>query len=85
MSKTFDLVTQDEIDSDPSLSERDLGKLKYTDFGDPKYIVNDHWFRISAKFLWKDSPLSKDSKGAGKDSKDRKGRKSSRKKKKKKK
>ena len=53
MSKTFDLVTQEEVDSDPSKSERDLGKRKYTDFGQPKYIVRDHWFRIKAKFLWK--------------------------------
>jgi hypothetical protein len=53
MSKTFDLVTQEEIDGDPSKSERDLGKKKYTDFGQPKYIVKDHWFRVKAKFVWK--------------------------------
>lgn len=58
MSKTFDLVTQEEVDSDPSKSERDLGKRKYTDFGQPKYIVRDHWFRIKAKFLWKGVPTS---------------------------
>ena len=56
MSKMFDLVTQEEIDSDPSKSERDLGKKKYTDFGQPRYIVKDHWFRIKAKFLWKGAP-----------------------------
>jgi len=53
MSKTFDLVTQDDIDADPSKSERDLGKKKYTDFGQPKYLVRDHWFRLKVKFLWK--------------------------------
>ncbi|MHC4193430.1 MAG: hypothetical protein ACYSP9_04555, partial [Planctomycetota bacterium] len=53
MSKTFDLITQEEVDGDPSKSERDLGKKKYTDFGQPKYIVRDHWFRVKAKFLWK--------------------------------
>ncbi|MHC4721647.1 MAG: hypothetical protein ACYS6I_02940 [Planctomycetota bacterium] len=53
MSKTFDLVTQEEVNGDPSKSERDLGKKKYTDFGQPKYIVKDHWFRVKAKFLWK--------------------------------
>jgi len=56
MSKTFDLVTREEIDSDPSKSERDLGKKKYTDFGQPRYIVKDHWFRVKAKFLWKGAP-----------------------------
>jgi len=53
MSKTFDLVTQEDIDADPSKSERDLGKKKYTRFGQPKYLVRDHWFRLKVKFLWK--------------------------------
>jgi len=53
MSKTFDLITQEDIDADPGKSERDLGKKKYTDFGQPKYLVRDHWFRLKVKFLWK--------------------------------
>lgn len=53
MSKTFDLITQDDIDADSDKSERDLGKKKYTDFGQPKYLVRDHWFRLKVKFLWK--------------------------------
>ncbi len=53
MSKTFDLITQEDIDADPGKSGRDLGKKKYTDFGQPKYLVRDHWFRLKVKFLWK--------------------------------
>jgi len=53
MSKTFDLITQEDIDAEPGKSERDLGKKKYTDFGQPKYLVRDHWFRLKVKFLWK--------------------------------
>jgi len=56
LSKTIDLVTQQDIDSDPSLSERTIGKMKYTAFGEPKHITRDHWFKISVKFLWKDAP-----------------------------
>ena len=57
MSKTFDLITQEEIDNDPELSKKDLGRKKYTDFDDkPKYIVRDKWFRLNIKFLWKDAP-----------------------------
>jgi len=53
MSKTFDLITQEDIDAEPGKSGRDLGKKKYTDFGQPKYLVRDHWFRLKVKFLWK--------------------------------
>ena len=64
MCKTFYLVTQEEIDGDPSKSERDLGKKKYTDFGQPKYIVRDHWFRIKVKFLWKGAAKPKAKSGS---------------------
>jgi len=53
ISKTFDLITQEDIEADPGLSELDLGKKRYTDFGQPKYLVRDHWFRLKVKFLWK--------------------------------
>ena len=53
MSKTFDIVTQEDIDADPSKSEHDLGKKKHTEFGQPKYLIRDHWFRLKVKFLWK--------------------------------
>ncbi len=63
ISKTFDLITQEEIEQDPSLTEKDLGKKKYGDFNnEPKFIVRDHWFRISAKFVWKDASKAKSTK-----------------------
>ncbi len=64
LSKTFDLITQDEIDRDPSLTEKDLGKKKYGEFNSvPKFIVRDHWFRVSAKFVWKEASKAKTTKG----------------------
>ncbi len=63
ISKTFDLITQAEIEQDPSLTEKDLGKKKYGDFNnEPKFIVRDHWFRISAKFVWKEASEAKSTK-----------------------
>ena len=53
MSMIFDIITQKDLDTDPELTEKHLGKIKYTVFDEPKYIVRDHWFRISAKFIWK--------------------------------
>jgi hypothetical protein len=41
MSKTFDLDVK--------------GKKKYDSFEQPVYIERDKWFRIKAKFLWKDA------------------------------
>ena len=55
--KTLDLVTQEEADNDPEITEREIGNMKYDEFDDkPKYIVRDHWFRVQAKFRWKDAP-----------------------------
>jgi len=65
MSKTFDLITQVDIDADPSKSERDLGKKKYTDFAQPKYFVRDHWFRLKLKFLWKGAAKPETKSGPG--------------------
>ncbi len=63
ISKTFGLITQVEIKRDPSLSEKDLGKKKYGDFNnEPKFIFRAHWFRKSAKFVWKDAPKVKSTK-----------------------
>ena len=56
MSKTIDYVTQQEVDSDPSLDADDLGKIKIDLNGEPKYITRDHWFRINVKFLWTGAP-----------------------------
>ena len=61
MSKTFDLVTIEDIKTDPSLSDRDLATKKRGEFSEePLYITRDHWFRINAKFVWKESPNFKE-------------------------
>ncbi|MHC4926285.1 MAG: pilus assembly protein PilM [Planctomycetota bacterium] len=59
MSRTYDIVTQKDIDMDPELDETDLGRKK-TEFGKEKFIERDQWFRLQAKFVWKDAPKSAD-------------------------
>jgi type IV pilus assembly protein PilM len=57
ISKTFDIITQQDIDAPGSgLTAKDLGRKKTTSFGEVKYINRDYWFRIQAKFVWKDAP-----------------------------
>ena len=60
ISKIYDIVTQKDIDADPDLTERDLGRKKYDNFGNEEYIERDRWFRIQAKFIWKDAPVVDD-------------------------
>ena len=39
------------------INETQLGMIKFNPLTqDPQYIVRDHWFRIKAKFVWKDAP-----------------------------
>lgn len=58
ISRTFDIVTQKDIDTNPQdWTEKDLGRKKYNQMNrDPLYIDRDHWFRIKAKFIWKEAP-----------------------------
>ena len=57
ISRIYDIVTQQEIDSDSELTEKDLGRIKYNKLNREKLrIERDHWFRIRAKFIWKDAP-----------------------------
>ncbi|MBW8035857.1 MAG: type IV pilus assembly protein PilM [Planctomycetes bacterium] len=56
IAKTLDFRTQEEIDNDPSIDQDDLGRIKTDRNGDQMYITRDHWFRINAKFLWKNAP-----------------------------
>lgn len=65
ISKTFDIYTQEDISRNPNLTERDLGRVKYTQFNEPQYIVRDHWFRVKAKFVWKDAPQIEGEGGGG--------------------
>ena len=56
ISRTYDIVTQKEIDSNPELTEKDLGRKKYNKLnGKELWIEKDCWFRIRAKFTWKDA------------------------------
>ena len=56
ISKTYDIITQQDIDADSDLTERDLGRKKLDNFGEEQFIERDHWFRIQAKFVWKKKP-----------------------------
>ena len=65
ISRVYDIVTEDDIAADPELTEKDEGKKKMDDFGNEKFKERDYWFRIKAKFLWKESPKSESSSAAG--------------------
>ncbi|MCK4998595.1 MAG: hypothetical protein KAS23_03640, partial [Anaerohalosphaera sp.] len=57
MSKTWDLYTAEDVANNPSLSSRDIAKQKMNEITNkPLVIIRDHWFRIQAKFKWKDAP-----------------------------
>jgi type IV pilus assembly protein PilM len=56
MSKTYDLITQQDLESNSQWSEKDIGRKEYDSYGKEKYIVRDTWFRIQAKFVWKGAP-----------------------------
>jgi len=49
-----DPLTEEEMSQTFALDEK--GKKKYDTFGQPVYIEKDKWFRIRAKFLWKNAP-----------------------------
>jgi type IV pilus assembly protein PilM len=48
-----DPMTRETICKEPVLDENGKPKLYR---GQPVYKVNDHWFVLNAKFLWKDAP-----------------------------
>ncbi len=50
----IDPMTQEIINKVPELDE--YGKEKIDRSGKVIYKVNDHWFRLDAKFVWKDAP-----------------------------
>ena len=64
MSPEADLVANETVLVDPLTKEEiskifnldDKGRKKYDAFGQPIYIERDRWFRIKAKFIWKDAP-----------------------------
>jgi hypothetical protein len=50
----IDPMTQEVISKVPELDE--YGQEKIDRSGKVVYKVNDHWFRLDAKFVWKDAP-----------------------------
>jgi type IV pilus assembly protein PilM len=56
ISKTYDLITPQDVERNPEWSEKDIGRKKYDSYGKEKFIVRDTWFRIQAKFVWKGAP-----------------------------
>ncbi|MBC8378080.1 MAG: pilus assembly protein PilM [Planctomycetes bacterium] len=56
ISKTYDIITQRDVDTNPDWTDRDLGRKKRTPFGEDIFIERDQWFRIQAKFIWTDAP-----------------------------
>ncbi len=60
ISKTYDLVTPEEAEKNPKMTEIDIGKIEYDQFDEPKFIIRDHWFRVSAKLLWKGDPSAEE-------------------------
>jgi hypothetical protein len=56
ISKTYDIITQADVNANPDLTERDLGRIKWNSYGEQQFIERDRWFRIQAKFIWKDAP-----------------------------
>lgn len=50
----LDPLTQEEISKTFSLDDK--GRKKYDAFGQPIYIERDRWFRLKAKFIWKNVP-----------------------------
>lgn len=55
LSKTYALILQPDLDTNPNLTEKDLGKVKMN-FGEPQHIVRDHWYRVNFKLAWKGAP-----------------------------
>jgi len=56
MSKVFDIITEDEVAGNPNLTDKDLGRMKYDKLTNaPLFIERDYWFRVSAKFRWKNA------------------------------
>jgi len=59
-SRVVDIWTQDEIDAGNAPEDARAGDIKFDPLtGKKEYIMRDTWFRIQAKFLWKNAPDSK--------------------------
>ena len=58
MSKTYDILTVEDVDADPGKTGKDIGVIKINNKGEQVFIERDHWFRIQAKFKWKKYPAA---------------------------
>ncbi|MBN1125319.1 MAG: pilus assembly protein PilM, partial [Sedimentisphaerales bacterium] len=56
ISKVFDIITEEDIATNPDLTDKNLGERKFDQYRRPKFIVRDHWFRVKCKFLWEGGP-----------------------------
>lgn len=56
ISKVYDIYTAEEVAQNSDLSDKDIGRIKFDEFGRENYLLRDSWFRIQAKFVWKDAP-----------------------------
>ena len=50
----IDPMTKETVSKVAELDEQ--GKRKLNGLGNVVYEVNDHWFTLNAKFVWKDAP-----------------------------
>ena len=56
MSRVIDIWNQNEIDAGLAPEGTKAGDIKFDPLtGDEKYTLHDTWFKIKAKFLWKDA------------------------------
>jgi hypothetical protein len=50
------LITPQDVEKDPQLSDKDIGRKRYDSYSKEQFLVRDTWFRIQAKFVWKGAP-----------------------------
>ncbi len=56
ISKTYDLITPEDLAKNAQWTEKDLGRKEYDQYGKEKFIERDWWFRVQVKFVWKGAP-----------------------------
>jgi len=57
MSRVFNIITAADVARNPNLTEKDIGRVQFDKLTNaPQYIERDYWFKLSAKFRWKNAP-----------------------------
>ncbi len=67
-NNSSDRILEEDVLLDPMTGEEiskvavidETGLKQFDKSGEEKYEIRDHWFRIKAKFIWKDAPEIKD-------------------------